>query len=204
MDSKGLLVLESTWSDKLTDGTSVRRFLEGWAQDAHETQTDQFLFSYRMYYDQQSLAFWLAEFARSSKFNVCYIAGHGEGGRLWGLDQNINLGSLAKATDVGKRNAHRKGVLFGSCEVGGRLERFLESCGPRIVWAAGYSEVVPWAESTLCDLLFLQYLYRGRYRRGKQGLFNTKDETTSAADAMKWVLEDYPLAERLGFTVLER
>jgi len=204
MSADGVIVLECPWSDNLTDAESVRPFIEGWAA------VRQFPFSYRMYYDANSLTHWLNVFAEDTSLGACYIAGHGNGGRLSGLNRDINLVSLGKATGDNVKSPNRKGVLFGSCEVGGKLDSFLSACSNRISWTAGYDRTVPWMESTICDLLFLEYVLAGRVCR-KDGAFALASNggfrcqtASSASIARRWLYEDCGLAALCGFVVHER
>lgn len=204
MNANGILVLECPWSDNLSDATSVRPFIEGWAT------VRQLPFSYRMYYDANSLAHWLNVFAKDKALGACYVAGHGNGGRLSGLTRDINLASLGKATGRNSKSSIRKGVLFGSCDVGSNLDSFLSGCSNRISWVAGYDRTVPWMESMMCDLLFLEYVLTGRPRR-KDGAFSLTPSgsfryqtATSISMARSWLLEDCGLAALCGFVAHER
>jgi hypothetical protein len=60
-------------------------------------------------------------------------------------------------------------------------------------------------ESTLCDLLFLEYFIKGRRKR-KNGAIGTDaiQSTHSAVKALQWVQEDYPMATLCRFVVFER
>jgi hypothetical protein len=105
--------------------------------------------------------------------------------------------------------ARGKGILLGACEVGTRLDRFLESCGSRIDWVAGYAREVPWLEATLCDLLFIEYMMRGRALRDERGFKYKGTELRSrrpsrAAQAAEWVKQDYRLATTCGFDARDR
>ena len=82
-----ILVLESVWSDNLSDNTSVRPFIEGWANAVGVRV------AFRTYHDSKDLQYWLNEFKKAkSNPHVCYIAGHGRGKRLHGsIGANINF-----------------------------------------------------------------------------------------------------------------
>lgn len=158
-----VLVLESVWSDDLGDSTSVRPFLEGWGDSLG------IRVSFRSYHDRGDLQHWLSQFWRAQiNPRICYIAGHGNGNRLGGLNKDINLAS-AIATAIPRkpgpqRDVGAKGIHFGACNVGNqeRLEEVLKSTANGLSWVSGYAHAVPWTESMLCDLLFLSYLIRGR------------------------------------------
>lgn len=202
---KGILVLESPWSQVITDATSVRPFFEGWSL----ARDKQFPFSYRMFFDSKGLENILIKFVRSKELQVCYIAGHGEGGRLCGAHgQDINPVNIAKATK-GMRIIGHKGILFGACDVGRKLKDFLYSCGGAISWVAGYEITVPWFESTICDLLFLQYILEGRVIK-ESGEFKTRKRNfvtlraKNASQARKWIIQDYPLAKSCGLVAYDK
>ena len=199
-----LLILENPWATDLAENATVKPFLVGWAQ-ATGLAT-----SYRRYHDAEDLGLWLKAFVLHSSLKVCYIAGHGSRGRLVGLTKGINLKGVAAATKKrGSSGSKGKGILLGACEVGTKLDVFLANCGSRIDWVAGYSHEVPWIESTLCDLLFIEYMVRGRtlrdgggfkYRRGNLA----SRRASSATQAAVWVKQDYPLATLCGFDARDR
>lgn len=207
-----ILVLEHPWSEDLKNSMSVKPFLDAWSA------INNFSISYRMYHDHDDLKLWIKKFVSEPKIKICYIAGHGTGGRLSGLGKKINIGSVLsqetiqpkpKSTD---QTVCDKGILFGSCFVGGSIDKILrENCGEKIKWLAGYGIDVPWMESTICDLLFLQYKLHGRIKVDKDKEFvRDKDDeykiasTVSAKKAASWVKEDYPVADRCHFTALDR
>jgi hypothetical protein len=199
-----LLILENPWVRDLADETTVKPFLDGWAQ-ATGLST-----SYRRYHDAEDLTLWLKAFVQDPFLKICYIAGHGSRGRLVGLTKGINLKGVAAATKRrGTSGPNGKGILLGACEVGTKLDIFLGNCGSRIDWVAGYSHEVPWIESTLCDLLFIEYMVRGRTLRDEGG-FKYRNgalaarRPSSATQAANWVKEDYALATLCGFDACDR
>lgn len=203
--SLGILVLESPWSEDLSDGKSVRPFIQGWAE------LRDIELSYRMYHNQPDLSLWLESFMCDPDLRVCYIAGHGQGGRLCGLTKNINLSTIAAATNKkGRVGTNNKGILLGACKVGANLKGFLNKCGSHIIWVAGYDRPIPWMESTICDLLFLEYIMIGRSKRNKQGAFLMRNgdfipqKTKYAKVAKNWVRRDCKLAVRCGFKARDR
>ena len=148
-----LFILEHPWSDDLTESDSVGPFVEAWAR-LRNIKT-----SYRMYHDKEDMTYWIKKFVLSDSIRICYLAGHGKGGRIAGLFNGINLASLSEATKLkGKQKKIKKGILLGTCEIGGKLSQILEGCGDKIDWVAGYDREIPWLESTLCDLLFIEYI----------------------------------------------
>jgi len=199
-----LLVLENPWTDDLADNMTVMPFLDGWAQLTGLPT------SYRRYHDAQDLAVWLRAFVRDPLLKICYIAGHGEQGRLTGLTQRINLKGVAGSTRTRSPGGpNGKGILLGACEVGAKLDEFLANCGRRIDWVAGYAHTVPWIEATLCDLLFIEYMVRGRALRDEGGFKYKGDHLasrrpSSATQAVEWIREDYPMATLCGFDARDR
>lgn len=202
---RGILVLESPWEEDLSDRKSVRPFIEGWAR-LHNIPV-----CYRMYHNAEDLKHWLQKFSADSSLSACYIAGHGAGGRLGGLSSDINLMKVATVTrDANLNQNTRKGILFGTCDVGAKLTSFLNACGDGISWCAGYSKTVPWTESTLCDVLFLDYMLNGRMRRSNQqfemsakGDFKVQ-KAKSAEVARGWLVEDMAVAKLCGFVAFDR
>ncbi len=200
-----LLVLESPWSKDLADETSVRPFMEGWA-DLRNIEI-----SYRMYHNKNDLAHWLGLFMAHPALRICYIAGHGQGSRLTGLTKDINPSSISKATKQrGKAGNYQKGILLGSCEVGSDLRKLLKNCGRQISWVAGYDREIPWMEATICDLLFIDYMLFGRIKVSKDEKFLKRrgefvsSQTKRAKRAAKWVRLDCKLAARCGFKAVDR
>ena len=202
-----ILVLESPWSDKLDDEKSVRLFTKGWAD------LNNISLSYRMYHDTHDLSRWLEKYTRHPEITICYIAGHGQGGRLAGLIKGINLKNVSRSTArKGPGGNYKKGILFGACDVGKKLEDFIDQCGSRIRWVAGYDKETPWLEGTISDLLFIEYMTRGRIRRqrdgeflkDKDGDFLSRGSRNKAEVVVKWVIKDYPLAEKCGLRAIDR
>jgi len=203
-----VLVLESPWEEDLSDKKSVRLFLEGWS-DISEMHL-----CYRTYHDSDDLVKYMHKFVKHPTLKICYIAGHGIGGRLAGADgnKNINLKSIVMATKKrGKGGRNNKGILFGSCSVGRNAENFLSSCGPKIKWVAGYDRDTPWFEGTICDLLFIEYMVRGTIRSDNKGEFikNSSDDyesrrTSSAEKVAEWIGSDYSAAKKCGFVAIDR
>jgi hypothetical protein len=204
MSKPRLLILENPWTGDLSDNTTVRPFLDGWAQLTRLPT------SYRRYHDAEDLSLWLGAFVQDAFLKICYIAGHGSQGRLAGLTKGINLKGVAAATKRrGPGGPKGKGILLGACEVGTRLDDFLRNCGGRIDWVAGYAHEVPWLEATLCDLLFIEYMMRGRTLRDEKGFKSGKGRLSSrhpssAVQAAEWVKQDYRLAAICGFDARDR
>lgn len=205
-----LLVLENYWDDDLSDTTSVYPFIDGWAR------LNDIKVGYRRYHNSYDLNHWIKEFTRHKQYNLCYIAGHGSNGRLCGINEKINLDEIAKVTKQRnlKRTVPQKGIFFGACEVGQRLEPFLGMCGDKIKWVGGYTCTVPWIESTLCDIKLLQYYYQGRVDRARNNGQNvmlldankdiTRTPTRSYNKIYQWMSEDYPMSEMFGLRIFYR
>ncbi len=202
----GLLVLECPWSHDLSNEQSVRLFMLGWAN------LNNISLSYRMYYNSSDLTMWLERFIKHEEMEICYIAGHGQGGRLKGYIKGINLNKVAKSTSKKGPGGHNnKGILIGACDVGKKLEEFIDGCGSRISWVAGYDRETPWLEGTITDLLFLEYKTAGRKKKDRDGLFYQDKKgdfiavkSNKASKIAEWIYEDYPLAEKCGFRAIDR
>jgi hypothetical protein len=214
-----VLVLECPWDPRnLSSATSVRPFFEGWS-DLFEVPL-----SVRSFHSTSDLDFWLDLFARPHGPQVCYVAGHGYGGRLQDLRGggiDVKRALIKAFGQSGQRvRGQNKGILLGSCEVGdsNRLEGYLETTGDDLSWVAGYDREVPWLESAHCDLLFLTYLLMGRAKwttrrpsaaRNAEApsprlVRSSKAHPTDAEEASVWVKEDFALAELMGFSARAR
>ena len=212
-DRPDVLVLESVWSEDLSDPISVRPFLEGWGASWG------IRVSFRSYHSSEDLKYWLSRFWQEGHNpRICYIAGHGNGRRLDGLHKDINLVSAIKDA-IPRRPGPQpgvgaKGIHLGVCDVGNQknLEDILKSTANSLSWVSGYADAVPWTESMLCDLLFLSYLLKGRWRtydddeRGRV-LENGEwrwERSPSAETVGDWVRRDFPLARAFGFNIAVR
>ena len=202
-----LVVLEASWDDDFTDRRTVRPFIDGWAANARIGC------AFRAYNGRDDLLHWLLRFYRDPVADTLYIAGHGDRGRLVGLgDQRIDLASLLREVfESGRapRGMKNKGVLVGACEcLGERLRmRVLADTNRRLHWLAGYSVEIPWLESMLVDVAFLEYRYRGgpRHRSATRepGAYLQR-RYGNIGLVSKWIREDFPLAGRWGFGVASR
>lgn len=101
-----------------------------------------------------------------------------------------------------------RGILLGCCEIGRDTAGLLEAADDRIDWVAGYTREVPCVESTISDLLFLQYAVVGRTQMAlggknskRSGMSNVRTRPERAA---RWLLKDFPLATELGFCAMDR
>ena len=64
-------------------------------------------------------------------------------------------------------------------------------------------------EGTLCDLLFLTFLFEKRIKHGRRRMHTDGDNfltegTSSAEKAAGWVIEDFSFARLMGFGATER
>jgi hypothetical protein len=208
MGKRELIVLESEWSRSIHDQTSVAPFLQGLPP---LLEVDVFV---KHFESSPSLASKLSRALREpSTHTVVYVAGHGAGSKLGAeYHTDINLKQVLMKV-LPKKPGHKakvahKGLLLGSCEIGKRSQQraLLQVTGPSLTWVAGYSESVPWMESTICDLLFLTYYFAGRLpRRPRQVVLEGDRQRSSSAETVtKWVLKDYPLARQMGFSATDR
>jgi len=139
---------------------------------------------------------WLQK--RYDNYPVLYLATHGEPGHVYVGDDRISLASLA--TIIGKTNAAKRAVHFGSCSTlfddpdgthGDETmtaREFVRASGLRYI--VGYQDDVDWLESASFDLLLLPVLLDPA--NGPKAVFDS-------------VMEIQPdLAKRLGFAVVTR
>ena len=205
--SADVLILECDWGEDLIDAKSTKPLVEGWAAGEGITTV------YRSYHDGRDLVHWLRQaFQSRRRPRAVYVAGHGCGRFLHApfrpsdIDFRRVLATAARRTPI----SHGcRGILLGACEIGRDLEGLLKAADGRLDWVAGYNREVPWVESTISDLLFLQYAVVGRRKlafggksRGCTGLKSVR--TCSAEKAARWLLQDFPLANELGFCAMDR
>ncbi len=202
-----LLVLESCWDhEDFSDKRTVKPFIEGWSAEARVG------FVYRTFHSRTDLALWLQQFyCDESSLDTCYIAGHGLGTRLMGLGETgINLTALL-VNDIFRKGkapgaVNTKGILVGACQCcpDHVRQRIIEKTNRELAWIAGYSVDLPWTESTLCDLLFLQERFRGRVRRNSPTGDLDQRDFGNIKTVTNWVLADFPMAQKWGFGVAMR
>ncbi|MFC1572302.1 hypothetical protein ACFL6M_01765 [Candidatus Eisenbacteria bacterium] len=153
------LVLESYWSENLTQHDSVQPFIKGLC-DLYQWE-----FHYRTFDSANDLAFWIASFQkirRSRQQKIVYIASHGNAkGMLTTLEENIPLAKLSKALE---KATSVTGLHLGACSLGKTaiLKKLLNNTP--LQWVAAYDQEVPWLESTALDLLFWSWIYAGAPR----------------------------------------
>ena len=153
------LVLESYWSEDLTQHESVQPFIKGLCD------LNQWEFHYRTFDSSNDLSFWIRSFQkirRSRKTKLVYIASHGSAkGMLTTLEENIPLSKLGKAL---REAPSVTGLHLGACSLGKTeiLKKLLKDTP--LEWVAAYDQEVPWLESTALDLLFWSWIYAGAPR----------------------------------------
>ena len=201
-----ILVLESDWGEDLIDTRSTRPFVEGLASALEITAV------FRTFHSGRDLEHWMHQvFLSKRKPRIVYISTHGTGRCLYpslatrGVNLRAVLASAARGT---RRQDARRGLLLGACEIGNDLENVLAAAGGRLKWAAGYQVEVPWVESTLTDVAFLTYMISGRgvtSSNGKRAVRASSrvTRTRSALKAAAWLLDDFGVAEALGFRATE-
>jgi hypothetical protein len=127
---------------------------------------------------------------------VYYLAFHGDPGSLSAPLGRIDAERLCEAFAGYGRGGYRSLVYFACCNVlrgvrGRRFAReFLRRSGVQAV--IGYATRVDWTASLVADLLFLQRFYRDRQPWRNLGRIFAS------------VRRDYPVARRLGYTLVTR
>jgi len=197
-----LLVLESDWGEDLEDCRSSRPFIEGLASALGITVV------YRTFHTSRNLTHWLRQVFLSKRSpRVVYIATHGTRRCLHPSlsKKGVQLRDVVAAAARGTRH-HRvkRGLLLGACEIGNDLDAILAAARGRFTWAAGYGVEIPWIESMLTDIAFLNYMISGRgvtSSDGKRAVCADLDsvKTRSAERAAQWLLDDFAIAEALKF-----
>jgi hypothetical protein len=197
-----LLVLESDWGEDLVDCKSSRPFIEGLASALGITAV------FRSFHTGRDLEYWLRQvFLSKSSPRVVYIATHGTRRCLHPSlsKKGVQLRDVVAAAAKGTRH-HRvkRGLLLGVCEIGNDLDGILAGAKGRFAWAAGYEVEIPWIESMLTDIAFLNYVLSGRgveSLNGKRFVCANLDlvRTRSAERAARWLLDDFGIAEAFKF-----
>ncbi|MBI4561527.1 MAG: hypothetical protein HY724_05735 [Candidatus Rokubacteria bacterium] len=184
MNDERLLILESTWNERgeyLRPEMSVLPFFRGMTEAMAVPMV------FRQFNAKEDLRLLLQDFAKDRRFRYCYIAAHGGDRKIYGIGrEEIKLTAILTACG----NAEGKGFIFGACRFVTKeiARRFLWETRARFV--AGYAKDIDWIHSTLVDLAFFTYLFRG--------------SSQDAFRAAKKLYQDNRLARRLGFTVYRR
>ena len=189
-----LVCFESYWNERLFQTFSVKGFFEAMAP----LSTPPLTVAHRFVESESGLAHYTRRggvlWRQSELFDapVFYLAFHGAPGALKPILGRIGAERLCEA--FAGFGGYRNLVYFAACNVlrgaqGRRFaRRFLKVTGVRAV--VGYTTTVDWMESLAADMLFLHRFY---------------------ADPSPWrnlrrifasVQRDYPLARRLGHTLL--
>jgi hypothetical protein len=194
-----IVCLESYWDERLFETFSVKGFLDAMAPLVHPRLT----VAHRFVDSGGGLAHYLRRpggvmWRQSELFDtpLYYLAFHGRAASVRAVLDRISGDELIEAFAGYGDHRYRNLVYFAACNVfrgvrGRRFaQRFLRSTGVQAV--IGYTTPVGWMASLVCDLLFLHRFY---------------------ADPSPWknlrrifssVHRDYPLARRLGHTLITR
>lgn len=152
--SRSIVVLEAPWSlhDQDQLRVSVLPFIQGMAQVYGDIDV-----LHTRFFDKRSFDQALEHLTAGSKYDntIVYIAGHGAGRKIQGVDIGHMMFEVAQLS----REKNISGILLGSCLVGGNsmtLETYLTESALR--WVAGYRCSVGWMQGTLLDLSLLERL----------------------------------------------
>lgn len=206
----GLLVLESAWNRRgrlLEEEPSVFPYLDAIRQSLAWEGT-RINLVYRRFHSAQDLGLLVSEARRRRGFQLCYIASHGQRGKLIGMgNQVVRLETLA----VHCRSSRGIGYIFGACDfvTPDTAQQFLQATGARFV--AGYQKAIPWTESMLIDCLFLSYLLGGTMKwvrtkhgerqpplRAREDFEVTRSENPQRVAGLLY--RDFPLAHDITFS----
>ena len=201
--SADILMLESDWGEDLVDSTSARPFVDGFANALGMTMV------YRTFHTGRDLGHWLREaFRAKAKPRVVYISSHGDERYLQPSlgTTRIDLRKVLRAATAGSRRSvsRRPGLVLDCCDIGRDLPGILAAAHGRFAWAMGYRGEVPWIESVITSLGFMNYILSGRevpISVGKRGarVRTRSTRTCSAEKAARWVLDDFGIAKTMGF-----
>jgi len=194
-----LVCLESYWNEKVFQSFSVKGFFEAMAPLVHPPLT----LAHRFVESEAGLAYYARRpdglmWRRKELFDapIYYLAFHGRPGGVRSLLERIEADKLCEAFAGYGKGGYRNLVYFACCNVlRGRKGRtfaraFLKASGVKAV--IGYTTTVDWMASLVCDMLFLHRFYTDPSPwRNLRRIFNS-------------VGRDYPLARRLGHTLVTR
>lgn len=186
------LILESYWSDNLTERDSVFPFLKGLC-DLYRWESH-----YRTFDSANDIELWVRQFnklRRSGQQKIIYVASHGSAkGVLATMEQKIPIGALTSAV---KKASSVIGLHLGACSLGQPKVLVDMLKDTPITWVAAYDREVPWLESTMLDLLFWSWIYAGapRARRSRR---------LSPEAAAHELYTRYNYARDMGFRVVFR
>jgi len=186
------LVLEALWSEDLRDLSSIYPFISGLCT------ANEWTLYYRWFDSANDIQHWVNRFQRMrvgrDKAKILYLAAHGT---RKGLETREGLIPGAKLVPILRKAPSIRGVHLGSCALArsDMPRRLIEKT--KVRWVAGYTKEVHWLESTLVDLLFLDWMYTGVPKGERSwwlGLAKTPAE----------IYRRFAVAEALGFTVFYR
>ena len=186
-----LVCLEGYWNDeKLFDQSTVQPFLEGLAALDGGLQV-----AHRRVGSVGDLGRITTETIwgdlQATTAPVFYLAFHGRKGRIQVGDDEVGLKALTSAFEGYGDAPHL--LYFGTCgTLGGKsgerlAKQLLEHAGSRAV--VGYTEVIPWMQSMLIDLLFMQKF------------FSVDDPWDRLREIHQEVLNEISFAKDFGFTM---
>ena len=191
-----LVCLETYWNERLFQSFSVKPFLDAMAPLLHPPLQ----VAHRFVESAAGLAYYAKRpggvmWRQAELFDapVFYLAFHGRPGTVISLTGDIGAQPLIEAFE-GYGPGYRNLVYFAACSIlrgtqGERFAReFLKKTGVRAL--IGYTTRVDWMSSLVADMLFLHRFYRNPSPwRNLKRIFAS-------------VQRDYPLARRLGHTLL--
>ncbi len=179
-----LLVLESLWDNKLGSKTSVKPFFDGLCEHCG------IKYVYHTFYDEEDMSY----FIKKSKIHCknFYIAAHGSRNYLHSIN-NKKIGRES-VQDIFK-NSRGKGIFFGSCKFVNEenAEAILDYT--KADWIAGYKRDVDWFDSTIIDLAYWHYYFKGAENK------RIKEKQWEIAPEIFW---NYPVSIQLGFSVFDK
>lgn len=150
--TRSIVVLEAPWGLHKNDQlrVSVLPFIQGMAQVHGNIDV-----LHARFFDKRSFDQALEHLTTGDVYDntIVYIAGHGGGRKIQGVDIGhlmFQVAQLSKPKNI-------SGILLGSCLVGNNtttLETYLTESALR--WMAGYKCSVDWMPGTLLDLSLLE------------------------------------------------
>jgi hypothetical protein len=186
------LVLESYWSEDLTERESVFPFVKGLCD------LNQWELHYRTFDSTNDIRLWIDKFdrmRRSRAEKILYVATHGSrAGKLWTLEETIPMNTFAR---ILKPARSLVGLHLGSCNLG--QPKILDGLVMKtnLQWVAAYDQEVPWIESTTLDLLFWSWIYAGAPR-------TVRFRRLTPEGAAHELYEHFNYARTMGFRVVRR
>jgi hypothetical protein len=161
-----LVCLEAYWNERLFQTYSVKGFFEALAPLLHPP----LVIAHRFVDSAQGFDYYTRRpdgvmWRQSELFDapVFYLAFHGRPAGVSSVLERIGAERLCQAFAGYGDHGYRNLVYFAACNVlrgvrGRRFARdFIEASGVQAI--IGYTTPVPWMDSLVCDLLFLQRFY---------------------------------------------